>query len=54
MFQNENKCYFSNTLAEIKAEASLIETEIRFMPVFTSGTQMGWSYCFYCLVTDVW
>lgn len=38
----------------VKQKQSLIDIEVRFMLVFTNGTQMGRWYCFYCLVTDVW
>ena len=41
---------FSKLWPNLKQKQSLIDIEIRFMPVFTNGTHMGRSYYFYCLL----
>lgn len=38
----------------LKQKQFLIDIEIRFILYLLMGAQMGRSYCFYWLVTDVW
>lgn len=45
---------FSTLWPRLKQKQFLIDTEIRLMPAFSNVTWMGRSYCFYCLIMDVW